>query len=212
MGYGRCIRKDDCLNIGLGREDNSRPSEHVSAFLDLLVRRERLPPDLPSRLHGHAYLLYPNTRRPLLDDGALPVGDAAGLAYPQSGEGIRPAVESGLLAPEAIAEADGDYRRARLDGYAERLTTRLGKRNASDLAHRPMPPFLRRAIAAGLLATRRLTRHILPDRWFFHSRQPALSLSRPIPKRRNSGSPSRNTFSRGKLDWSRTDLGRFTSS
>jgi flavin-dependent dehydrogenase len=28
----------------------------------------------------------------------LLIGDAAGLAYPESGEGIRPAVESGLIA------------------------------------------------------------------------------------------------------------------
>ena len=45
----------------------------------------------------------------------LLVGDAAGLAYPQSGEGIRPAIESGLLAAATIVEADGDYTR-RTDG------------------------------------------------------------------------------------------------
>ncbi|MEJ0047557.1 MAG: hypothetical protein WDN04_16615 [Rhodospirillales bacterium] len=39
------------------------------------------------------------------------VGDALGLAYARSGEGIRPAVESALLAAEIVAAANGDYRK-----------------------------------------------------------------------------------------------------
>ena len=177
------MRKGDFLNVGLGREDNRRLSEHVSGFLDLLAGQGRLPPGFPTRLRGHAYLLYPGARRPLLDDGALLVGDAAGLAYAESGEGIRPAVESGLLAAQAIAEADGDYRRARLDTYAERLTARLGRRRAGAMAHRPTAPWLRRAIAVRLLATRRFTRHVLLDRWFFHVGEPPLSLAPTTPRR-----------------------------
>ena len=39
----------------------------------------------------------------LFTNTTLPnVGDAAGLAYPQSGEGIRPAVESGLMAATVV--------------------------------------------------------------------------------------------------------------
>ena len=55
--------------------------------------------------------------RRAVDDGVLLVGDAAGLAYPQSGEGIRPAVQSGLFAARTIVEAAGRYTRERLQGY-----------------------------------------------------------------------------------------------
>jgi len=48
------------------------------------------------------------------------IGDAAGLAYPQSGEGIRTAVESGVLAAETILSAKGNFRKERLVPYAER--------------------------------------------------------------------------------------------
>ena len=54
--------------------------------------------------------LAPGRRPVTVGDGVMLVGDAAGLAYPQSGEGIRPAVESGLLAASAIVGAGGDTR------------------------------------------------------------------------------------------------------
>ena len=48
-------------------------------------------------------------KRPVVGDGVLIIGDAAGLAYAESGEGIRPAIESGLMAAQIIAAARGDY-------------------------------------------------------------------------------------------------------
>ena len=51
----------------------------------------------------------------------LLIGDAAGLAYKQSGEGIRPAIESGLLAAQAILAAQGRL----LAPSAGRLSTAL---------------------------------------------------------------------------------------
>ena len=56
-----------------------------------------------------------------MDEGVLLIGDAAGMAYSPSGEGIRPAVESGLLAADVILEAAGDYRLARLEPYRATL-------------------------------------------------------------------------------------------
>lgn len=50
------------------------------------------------------------------------IGDAAGLAYPQSSEGIHPAIESAFLAADTIIlAANGDYRRDNLQTYAEKL-------------------------------------------------------------------------------------------
>jgi 2-polyprenyl-6-methoxyphenol hydroxylase-like FAD-dependent oxidoreductase len=62
--------------------------------------------------------------RKQIDDGMLLIGDAAGLAYPQSGEGIRPAVESALMAAATIMEADGDYSMDKMQAYSTRLTER----------------------------------------------------------------------------------------
>jgi flavin-dependent dehydrogenase len=89
-GYGWCLRKGDFLNIGLGREGEQRLAQHVTAFLGQLAAMGRIPADLRPRFRGHAYLLYRHARRRLLDDGVLLAGDAAGLAYTQSGEGCWP--------------------------------------------------------------------------------------------------------------------------
>ena len=59
---------------------------------------------------------------------ALLVGDAAGLAYPKSGEGIRPAVESALLAARAVA--GGRLDEAARAGYERTVVERFGPRRA----------------------------------------------------------------------------------
>ena len=58
---------------------------------------------------GHAYLAWGVGPRPVVGDGMLLAGDAAGLAYPESGEGIRPAIESGQMAAAALIGAGGRY-------------------------------------------------------------------------------------------------------
>ena len=97
-GYGWCVRKGGYLNVGLGRTSNHRLPEAVKSFWDGLQARGHIPQGLAPRFKGHAYLLHGDSRRPLLGEHSLLIGDAAGLAYDFSGEGIRPAVESGLLA------------------------------------------------------------------------------------------------------------------
>jgi flavin-dependent dehydrogenase len=83
-GYGWVFRKGDYLNIGLGRQDKQRLGRHLEAFVALLKERGRIPADLPDRFHGHAYLLYGETPRRLLDDGVLLIGDAARPSNPAS--------------------------------------------------------------------------------------------------------------------------------
>jgi geranylgeranyl reductase family protein len=170
-GYGWCFRKGNYLNIGLGREDNHLLSEQLGNFCDFLKQRGRIPRDIPDNFHGHAYLLYGHSVRKQLDDGMLLVGDAAGLAYPQSGEGIRPAVESGLMAAATIIEANGDYRRQQLQPYANRLAARFGTA-AAPAGAEPSP--LRKFLAGKLLGNRWFTRHVVLDRWFLHANQAAL--------------------------------------
>lgn len=171
-GYGWCFRKGDYLNIGLGRTGHQGLAEHLEDFCGFLGQRGRIPADVPDRFHGHAYLLYGRSGRKLLDDGVLLIGDAAGLAYPESGEGIRPAVESGLIAAAAVAEAAGDYRRQRLQPYADRLGARFGPVAAA--ADDLIPAVLRKALAGTLLGSRWFTRRVVLDRWFLHTHQPGL--------------------------------------
>jgi flavin-dependent dehydrogenase len=128
-GYGWCFRKQNVLNVGLGRLDSPCPSRHAGEFLTFLKTTGRLGHDSSPALLGHAYLLYGNSTRSVTGDGVLLVGDAAGVAYAQSGEGIRPAIESGLLAANVIAASQGRYGRHQLEPYGARLTERLGQAN-----------------------------------------------------------------------------------
>ena len=173
-GYGWALRKGDWLNVGLGREDPERLTDHVEAFRDSLVVRGRIPEQTPRKLAGHAYLLHGHAERRIHADGVLLVGDAAGLAYPESGEGIRPAVESGLIAAQVIVEAQGDYRAAHLARYEQRLSGRFGRRKPSATAIDLLPSRLKRSLAHRLLATEWFARRVVIDRWFLHCDQPAL--------------------------------------
>jgi flavin-dependent dehydrogenase len=172
-GYGWCFRKGDVLNVGLGRLDRQKLSAHVADFLGFLVRRGRVPASFPARWKGHAYLLYQTTPRAPVHDGALLVGDAAGLAYAPSGEGIRTAVESGLLAAETLVAAGGRYGRETLAPYASRLTARFGSRGPG-LLGRLLPDALIRPLGRALLSRAWFARRVVVDRWFLHAQQPAL--------------------------------------
>jgi flavin-dependent dehydrogenase len=175
-GYGWCFRKGNFLNIGLGRTDRERLSEHVAKFCDFLKLRGKVTADIPAKLHGHAYQLYENVSPKLLDDGVLLVGDSAGLSYPQSGEGIRPAVESGLMAADVIATAGGDYRRDRLAEYERRITARFGTPRPTALSDR-LPNGLLRFLAARLLSSRWFSRRVVLNHWFLHAGEKPLSAS-----------------------------------
>ncbi|MEX0718935.1 MAG: NAD(P)/FAD-dependent oxidoreductase [Planctomycetaceae bacterium] len=178
QGYGWCFRKGNWLNIGLGRVDREKVSRHVAAFCDFLRERGKVACAIPPKFHGHAYQLYERVAPRLVDDGVLLVGDAAGLAYPQSGEGIRPAVESGLLAADAIVAAAGDYSRDRLAPYATRIAERFGPPRTSGAADW-LPAAWLHYLAAKLLATRWFSKKVVLEKWFLHSATPALRLDPP---------------------------------
>lgn len=176
-GYGWIFRKGDLLNVGLGRQDRQRISEHVERFVRFLRDEGRLSDHPPSSFRGHAYLLQGQAPRPLFADGVLLVGDAAGLAYPRSGEGIRPAVESGLLAARAIQSASGRYDASALARYGIALERRLGRREPrwtlgwTDL----LPAPLTQRLAGRLMAMPWFARRVVIERWFMQRQQ------RPLP-------------------------------
>jgi menaquinone-9 beta-reductase len=175
-GYGWCFRKGDFLNIGLGRLDAHGLPKHVADFLQFLKKKGKLGFDVLSPMAGHAYLLLRDMRHKIVDDGVLLTGDSAGLAYSQSGEGIRPAIESGLMAADAVLAANGEYRAANLESYRIRLGLRFGKSRdgwAVSMGSR-LPIKLLSAISRRLLANRWFSRRVVLDDWFLHLEEPAL--------------------------------------
>lgn len=174
-GYSWVFRKGNFLNIGLGREDNQRLSDHLASFVQMLQKRGRIPGDLPKRFKGHAYILYDHGKRQMAGDGLLLIGDALGLAYAQSGEGIRPAVESAMLAAEVIQAAQGDYRESRLKDYEAQILQRFGKRDKDRLIQLSVPPVVKQYAARALLRSEWFARNVIADRWFLHCHQTPLT-------------------------------------
>jgi flavin-dependent dehydrogenase len=173
-GYGWCFRKGDVLNIGLGRNDAKNLVPHVRRFCQFLAESGKVGCEIPANFAGHAYRLYELARPTLTFDGGLLVGDAAGLAYPQSGEGIRPAVESGLLAADVISQVWDRVSRDDLHPYEQRVLARLGPPRAGGITGY-LPAAWLRFLGVRLLATRWFSQHVVMDRWFLHAGQPALS-------------------------------------
>jgi flavin-dependent dehydrogenase len=168
LGYGWCIRKGPLLNVGLGREDRRGLPERVRRFGEFLRREGRIAADLPDKFQGHAYQLYDHSTRPLWSDGVVWLGDAAGLAHTRSGEGIGPAVVSGLLAAAVILHCRGDYRAMRLAEYGRRIEARFGRRRVGRAIVAP-PSAFRRMLAQRLLASRWFVRRVVLDRWFLRA-------------------------------------------
>lgn len=163
-GYGWIFRKQNVLNIGLGREDRHRLHAHAESFVADHVAPAAVP--LPDRIRwkGHAYLVRPSSTRRIVDDGVLLIGDAAGLAYAYSGEGIRPAIESALLAVTTILEARGRYDAAHLSSYVERLEAHHPR--AESTLTRLLPSRLKARLARWLLDQPWFARRVVIESWF----------------------------------------------
>jgi|BarGraIncu00222A_1022003.scaffolds.fasta_scaffold31252_2 flavin-dependent dehydrogenase len=180
-GYGWIFRKDNFLNVGLGRTDSHEISRHVKDFVRYLKKTRGV--EVPSNgISGHAYGLFGHSHRNILDDGVVLIGDAAGLAYPESGEGIRPAVESGLIAAHTILVANGDYRTRQLALYRDLLTSRLQReRSRIDTLSQLLPHTLREILGRQLLRNNSFCRNVVIDRWFLRVAEQRLAFEpRPV--------------------------------
>jgi geranylgeranyl reductase family protein len=168
-GYGWCFRKQGYMNIGIGRLGHDPLPKAYADFLDFLRERRKVPTTGAWRPRGHAYLLYERRTRRVIDDQVLLIGDAAGLAVPQSGEGIRPAIESGVMAAETLIASSGDYSATKLQGYE----TRLRARAAAAVGATPAPAIerLSQQLGAWLLGRPWFVRHMVLDRWFLGRHQ-----------------------------------------
>ena len=181
-GYGWCVRKGAYLNVGFGRLDPRGLPDAARAFLRYVRGLGRVPRTFPSRWVGHAYRIYARRARRLLDERVLLAGDAAGLAYPASGEGILPAIVSGQLAAQAILSAAPSLTREGLASYQGTLTARFGTgARASPLLAR-VPSALTEWAARRCLETPWFVRHVVVPR-FLHVRPRALPAA-PDARRR----------------------------
>jgi geranylgeranyl reductase family protein len=174
-GYGWCFRKGEYLNVGIGRLDGGSLIAARAEFVAFLQTRRQIPTDPPIRWRGHAYLVAQPPRRTVVGPGVLLAGDAAGLAYPESGEGILPAIESGILAAGTIVAAKGRYMREQFDSYERSLLARFGR--SADLLSRAIPSALTEALVPRLVATPWFVRHFVIERWFLHAGRPPFSVS-----------------------------------
>lgn len=164
-GYGWCVRKGNYLNVGLGRRDDREFPSQVRAFTDWLRATGRIPDVATSRKwHGHAYILAGSISTPRVLDGLMLIGDSAGLAYPESGEGIRPAIESGVIAARTLADAP-DTTAASLQPYQTYLAERTPSTGFADR----LPPGITRPIGRWLLGSPTFTRRVVLDRWFLRN-------------------------------------------
>ena len=164
-GYGWCVRKGNYLNVGIGRRAARDFGAHVKDFIAYLEARHRLVRPSEIKWRGHAYLACGAGPRPLVADGMLLTGDAAGLAYPESGEGICPAIESGRLAADTLIAARGWFDAEHLEPYANEMRARHPPVRPTAAALRPLV----NALGRRLLGSPRFTRRVVLDRWFLRA-------------------------------------------
>lgn len=106
-GYSWYVPKgNQVLNIGIGAKQHDLKSKqetlrsHWNYFLEHLRRKALLEGDVPG-VKGYSYYLR-QKNKVVQKDNAFIVGDAVGLATLDMGEGIRPAIASGIGAANAI--------------------------------------------------------------------------------------------------------------
>jgi len=169
-GYAWYFSKRNYLNIGIGSLDRKKIHPLLNWLLKILKEKNRLPEDVRSRLNpfkGHFYKIYSGVPKAISRERALLIGDSAGLADSTSGEGIRPAVISGMLAAETIIQAKGDYSAAKLAAYQDRIKEVFGKPGSSPPQHPPNP--LIRLVFKKLLLGTGPGRNILIKNYFLHA-------------------------------------------
>jgi geranylgeranyl reductase family protein len=163
-GYGWYFPKDDVLNVGVGVV--SGPGADLPRRREALVATLRAAGCLPADLRiepfrGHAYVVRRRAPRRLAGERFCLVGDAAGLARDLSGEGIGPAIRSGILAAAAV---EAHVRRgAPIESYAGEVVRRYGRGETGWLGRRlsRLPDAWARALVRVILATGATRRHVV---------------------------------------------------
>ncbi len=106
-GYAWYVPKmDGYVNVGIGASASGlkKKEKTLNAYWNQLVEdlaTAKIVNDHPYQPLGYSYYLREASQPPQIDNAFL-IGDALGLATRDMGEGIAPAIESGLLAADAI--------------------------------------------------------------------------------------------------------------
>ena len=163
-GYGWYFPKGRVLNVGIGCV--AGPSVDLrrrrDALLDALRASGRVPADLRlDPFRGHAYVVRRRAPRQVAGDRFCLVGDAAGLARDLSGEGIGPAIRSGLLAAAAV---EAHLRRGSpLASYAAAIVSRYGSGETGWLGRQlaKLPDAVARTLVRTVLRVGATRRHLV---------------------------------------------------
>ena len=175
-GYGWLLRKGGFLNIGLGALSSKDLRRRTEDFCAHLKCRGDLGQEMVEHFKGHTYLPYRKYGgRRIAGDRALLIGDAAGVSFPESGEGILPAVETALMAAQTVVRACGDYRPEKLVSYPAAVAARFAGKGAFP-GSRLLPAGVKQLAGVTLLSSGWLTRHFVLDSWFLHRKMRLLDL------------------------------------
>jgi geranylgeranyl reductase family protein len=168
-GYGWYFPKVDVLNVGIGCV--AGPGVDLLGRRDALLETLRAAGRLPAGLalapfRGHAYVVRRRAPRRLAGARFCLVGDSAGLARDLSGEGIGPAIRSGILAADAVEAHLRDGRP--LEPYARDIVTRYGSGETGWLGRQlaRLPDTCTRAVVRVLLGLPATRRHVVLGRVF----------------------------------------------
>lgn len=107
-GYAWYVPKENgYVNVGVGGKELGlkRQNDSIKRHWDFLVqklRKKRLVEEHDFKPKGHSYYLRHKNGK-IRHENAFIIGDAVGLATVDMGEGIGPAIRSGIQAAEAIA-------------------------------------------------------------------------------------------------------------
>ncbi|HEX2439088.1 MAG TPA: geranylgeranyl reductase family protein [Methylomirabilota bacterium] len=163
-GYGWYFPKGEFLNVGIGCV--AGPGADLPGRREALLQTLRASGHLPEGLaldpfRGHAYVVRRRAPRRLSGARFCLVGDAAGLARDLSGEGIGPAIRSGILAAEAIAAHLRD--RSPLEAYTRAIVSRYGSGETGWIGRQlaRIPDGFGRAVVRATLALGATRRHLV---------------------------------------------------
>ena len=124
-GYSWYVPKGNgYVNIGLGgfgsyfKKSGTNIHQHFQWFLEDLSQRGLLDATKATELNvsGYSYYLYANQGQ-IKQDNCFLIGDSAGLASVDLGEGISPSIESGLLAAGEII-GDRQYQKQAVSQFS----------------------------------------------------------------------------------------------
>jgi len=135
VGYGWFCRRKEWVNIGIGhpawllrnKEERMRIWNRFAADLGKVFNRDGKHPLDLSRPRGYSYPAICGPRQPTSGDRVLLIGDAGGFASNSSGEGIGPAMVTGMMAANVLEHAygKGDFSSQTLSVYERMWKSRM---------------------------------------------------------------------------------------